>query len=85
MRLDDAAKLISQVLPTSYGTLVRLEQATEAPGDLRRRIVALLALIVYGINPADFGLDRKDIPPAIDQDRLADLLKRQKSCSPIAA
>ena len=85
VRLDRAAELISLVVPTSYGTLVRLEQATEQPRSQRQRLVALLALLVYGIDPQDFGLSKSDLPPAIDEERVADLLKRQKRCTSLAA
>ena len=56
LNVRDAAELISMFLPTSYATLARLErQLTETPRG-RKAQLAFVALLVYGIDPATFGL-----------------------------
>lgn len=74
LNLRDAATKISTVEPTSYATLARLERLDATPPDLRRRVVAALALLVYGYDPGQFGLSLDDLPRGIDRQALADLL-----------
>lgn len=78
LKLREAAEIASRVWPTTHTSLLRLESLREPPTDQRRRFAALLAVLVYGFNPEDFGLSLSDIPALIDRDRLADLLIRIK-------
>lgn len=70
--LGDAAENISQVaLPISYGTIVRLEQLVEAPTKARQQIAAVLLLLSYGYDPAEFGLGDVALPRSIDINQVA--------------
>jgi len=50
----------------SRATLNRLEALETEPVRRQDRSRAFLVLILYGINPADFGLGPDDRPPAMD-------------------
>jgi hypothetical protein len=57
----------------SRATLNRLEARSTAPIRRQDRGRALLVLILYGVDPADFGLEPDDLPPATDLRALRDL------------
>jgi hypothetical protein len=65
--LRDAAARISRWEPASRQRLLNLEDLREAPTDVGRRIVALLAAVAYGYDPAVFDLSWDDLPRRIDQ------------------
>ncbi len=72
--LESTADLVSLASPTSHTSLARLEQLDEAPEKGRPRVRAVLALLVYGYDPADFGLSLDDLPRAVDVQRFVALL-----------
>lgn len=57
----------------SRSTLNRLEALAEVPGKGKDRGRAVMALLLYGMDPDDFGLGPDDVPPGIDANRLVDL------------
>lgn len=65
LTLPEAAVKVSRYQLTTGSTLARLEQLDEAPTNRQRRVLATIALILYGIDPEPFGLGRRDLPPAI--------------------
>jgi hypothetical protein len=67
LRLRELARMISPFEPTSHQRLLNLEELTEPPIDASRRILALLAVVAYGYDPAVFGLSWDDLPRRIDQ------------------
>jgi hypothetical protein len=73
--LESTAELVSMAAPTSHTSLARLEQLHEAPEKGKLRARAVLALLVYGYEPADFDLSLEDLPRAVDVQRFADLLR----------
>ncbi len=85
LSLKEAATRVSQVLPVSYSTLMRLESMPQPPTDLKRRIVAFLTLVAYGYDPQRFDLDPGDLPRWITPDALADLRVTQKPCFAVDA
>jgi transcriptional regulator with XRE-family HTH domain len=65
LSLKEAAARVSALVPTSYSTLMRLEALDVPPSDVKRRVVAFLALVAYGYDPAAFGLSEDDLPRRI--------------------
>jgi hypothetical protein len=72
--LESTAALVSEAAPTSHTSLARLEYLAEAPTKGKLRTRAVLALLVYGYDPADFSLSLEDLPRAVDVQRFAALL-----------
>lgn len=54
-------------------TLSRMESFTEAPTFAKDRARALMVLVLYGVDPASFGLGPDDKPAAIDLRAVRDL------------
>lgn len=78
--LDRVAEQVSDVIPVSYGTLVRLEKMSDAPSDKKRRFVAFLSLLAFGYDPLDFGLGMDDVPRSITVDRISELVESWNLC-----
>lgn len=76
MKMADAAEIINDIQPTSAMALTRLERMTSAPTIRRQRVVATLALLVYGVHPEPMGLSLDELPSFIDAKRLAQMLRR---------
>lgn len=72
LTLEQAAELVSDVVPTSYGALARLEKLDALTE--RRQFLAYLAMAAYGFDPADLELDDNVIPRLIDRDRLRNVI-----------
>lgn len=72
--LRDVEKILSDYL--SRATLNRLESLEVEPTNRRDRRRAFLVVVLYGWDPADFGLSPCDRPPAIDLKALARLRLR---------
>lgn len=85
MSLKEAAARVSQLLPVSYSTLMRLESMQQPPTDTKRRILAFLTLVAYGYEPQDFGLEPGDLPRWITPDVLSDLRIAKKPCFAVDA
>lgn len=64
---------MSRIEPTSYSTLMRLESFAAPPKDVKRRLIALLALVAYGFDPEEFGLSENDLPRRVTAEDLATL------------
>lgn len=79
VRLRTLADRVSVCWPVSHALLYRLELEPAPPVDRRRRIIAALAVIALGYEPAVFGLSRDDVPPGMD---LAALDQRNGAASP---
>ena len=60
----------------SRSTLSELEQRTEVPTRAVDRGRVVLALVLYGVDPADFDLGPDDVPPAIDLKAVRALAER---------
>jgi hypothetical protein len=70
------ADRISLVLPVADSQLYRLEDNTDLPKTSRVRLLAFLAIIAYGFNPEDFGLNSTNTPLAgLDLKRIEKLLR----------
>lgn len=74
LTLEQAAELVSDVVPTSYGALARLEKLDALPDQPGRRFLAYLVMAAYGFDPADIDLDDEIVPRLIDRDRLRDVI-----------
>lgn len=59
-----AVKKISRYWPTSTAALSRMENSAD-PGDVRRSILAYVALHIYGFDPGPFGVSADDVPEKI--------------------
>lgn len=70
LRLRDVAGLVHPYEPTSHQRLLNLEILDEPPADAGRRILALLAVVAYGYDPAAFGLSWEDLPRRVDRDEV---------------
>lgn len=73
LSLKEAASRVSDFIPVSYASIMRLENLGSEPPDAKRRAVAFLTLVAYGYNPAEFGLSRSDVPRWITDEHLAAL------------
>lgn len=82
MSLKEAAARVSDLVPVSYSSIMRLESMPEPPADRKRRMVAYLTLVAYGFDPQHFGLSGSDIPKWITKEVLADLPISGKGCDP---
>lgn len=87
LRLDEAAETISRVWPVSYASLVRLEKERKLPANPRRRLVAFLALVAYGFEPAGFEVGDDVLPAALSRERVLQVLRtgggdRKRTASP---
>lgn len=73
---------ISRIVPVGRNTIVRLERMQAPPTDRRRRLIAVLALLSYGIDPRDLGFDpAEDLPSGLDEKRCLDVLDPQSACN----
>jgi hypothetical protein len=50
----------------SRAGLARLEERAEVPDRRADRARAVMVLVLYGVDPADFDLGPDDLPPATD-------------------
>lgn len=57
----------------SRGSISRLESLESAPTGAKERHRALLLVLLYGYDPADFDLGPDDVPPLIDLNQIVDL------------
>lgn len=65
--LEEAARRISELAqPASYMVPARLEQLTGPPKSRRSQVTAILFLLSYGIDPAEFDLDIEALPKSLD-------------------
>lgn len=82
--LKEASARVSRLVPVSYSTLMRLESLPEPPADIKRRLVAYLALSSYGYEPEAFGLSSRDLPRWMTSEKLSelrsDLVSRRNCC-----
>lgn len=61
--LDEAAASIGRFYRVTGSTIARLEKLPEVPTDIRRRTLACVAVILYGLGPSEFGLEgERDLP-----------------------
>lgn len=60
--LDRAVKEVSNYTLTSTGSLSRIEALATIPTVRNRRVVAIIASILYGIDPKTLGLDVSELP-----------------------
>lgn len=65
LTLDQAADAISVYMPTSGPTISRLESLPGPPADKRRRMLACLLAVTYGLDPIQFGVNATDLPRAL--------------------
>ena len=79
-RLRDAAGLISEFERTSHQRLLNLEDLEEPPTDAGRRLLALLAAVAYGYDPAAFGLSWDDLPRRLDPEAVVAALNPSSRC-----
>jgi hypothetical protein len=83
-------RVVEDVLDSEFSraTITRLESLTEAPTKQRDRRRAYMLVVLYGYDPADFGLTDDDRPPVVNLRALRDLGERWLSWTthhPIAA
>lgn len=77
---DSVAERISPIEKTTSGTLVRLGDFDELPGQARTRKIAFLAVMAYGFDPKDFGLTAENVPLAgMDLKAVRELLRPDKN------
>lgn len=82
----EVAERISQIHPVLNSQLSRLEDNEDLPPTRNTRLIAFLALIAYGYDPEDFGLNAGNTPVAgYDLKRVVDLLKPESRCTPLSA
>jgi hypothetical protein len=84
----DIAERLTNLYPVSMQSLQRIEQQDEIPKQPRVRLVAYLALIAYGFEPEDFGLNHDNTPLGlVDLKKAKAALDPRNGCStqPIAA
>lgn len=67
IRIRDAATKISDFERTSHQRLLNLELLADPPSDAGRRVLAVLAAVTYGFDPAVFGLEWSYLPRRIDR------------------
>jgi hypothetical protein len=79
MTLNEAVAEIGRHYLTSGPTISRLEDSLEVPTDKRRRALACIAAIVYGLDPAQFGVSSDDLPPGTVNDIIATRMEGKRS------
>ena len=84
LSIYDAEKIVSRVYPASYRTIARLEKLAAAPDD-KRAVLAYVAVVAYGFDPADFGLADTPAAAVFDLERLVATLSSQSRCTGIFA
>lgn len=78
----EIAERLSTVYPVSMQSLQRIEAQAEIPRQPRMRLVAYLALIAYGFEPEDFGLNHDNTPVGfIDLAKAKSVLDPNNGCS----
>lgn len=74
------ARQVSSVFPVSDATIIKLEEYSEVPPSPRQRLVAFLALLVYGYDPREFELTAENTPiEGLDLDRVKELISAARS------
>lgn len=68
LTLAEAVDEIGRHHLTSTGSISRMEDSTGVPRDPRRRALACIAAIVYGLDPAQFGVSSDDLPSGVAKD-----------------
>lgn len=63
MTLKEAVAEIGKHHLTSEATISRMENSDDVPRDPRRRALACVAALVYGLDPTQFGVGSDDLPP----------------------
>lgn len=81
LQTREVAQIVSRVVMVSHATIARLEKELNAPTDRRRRSVAVLCALLYGIEPEDFGLSLEDLPPLLDGRRIGEQLRQTAASS----
>jgi hypothetical protein len=78
----EIADRLSAVYPVSMQSLQRLELQPDIPRQQRVRLVAYLALIAYGFDPEDFGLNHDNTPLGLlDLEKTKVVLDPNNGCS----
>jgi hypothetical protein len=73
---------LAPVYPVSMQSLQRIEAQPDLPRQARMRLVAYLALIAYGFEPEDFGLNHDNTPLGfIDIEKTKAVLDPTNGCS----
>ena len=68
LSLAAAAELVSPYLFTSGSNISRMEQLDGVPSGAQsrsRRHLAVVLVLAYGMDPAEFGLDLDDLPTGV--------------------
>ena len=69
LTMDEAIELAGTYVITSKATISRLEHSPEAPTvfgkDRTRRQLAYILCLAYGVDPAEFDLSPRDVPPGV--------------------
>jgi hypothetical protein len=81
LTIDQAVAEISRYMLTSTGSISRLESLPDGPKSRSQRQLACIALVLYGVDPAELDLGRRDLPPAI----YAQLRRRRPSFAWVTA
>lgn len=81
LQMKESAALITEAWPTSAMTLSRLEDRAAPPTQRRSRIVALLALVMYGVHPESMGISFDELPAFVDERKLAAAIKKARRSS----
>jgi hypothetical protein len=74
VNLAEAAHRVSQAVPVSYGTINRLEAMTSPPLNRKQRMYAILLLLAYSFDPADFGLSVEELPAALNTPAVQEMI-----------
>lgn len=77
---EEVAAMLSNVTPTSPMTMSRIENRPDAPKQARTQLMAVLALIAYGVHPSVMGLTLDVIPPSLNLSRI---LRRGRGGRPV--
>lgn len=72
-----AAELVGAVLPTSFRSIARLEEEPGVP-DGRRQLLAYVALLAYGFDPAGFGLGDSAASRLVNRDEVLQVLDAER-------
>lgn len=62
LTLDQAADAIGRYMHTSTASISRMEDSEGVPTDKRRRALACIASLTYGLDPEQFGVTVDDVP-----------------------
>lgn len=65
LTLDELVAILGRYIFIDKSTISRLEKLDEPPLNPRKRQTAYFCALIYGLDPAQFGVGPDDVPPGL--------------------